>query len=73
MWKHSGDGTPSGQIVSCYSYWRDFEAGTNVKITAISGRTTLRTRIIGFKNRLESLVTALRIADKYGLEVSMSY
>jgi hypothetical protein len=33
----------------------------------------IRARIIGFKNRFDSLVTALHIADKYGLEVRMSY
>jgi hypothetical protein len=33
----------------------------------------LRRPIISFKNRFQSLVTALKTADKYGLEVSMSY
>jgi len=33
----------------------------------------IRTRVISFKNRFSSLVTALRTADKYGLEVYMSY
>jgi hypothetical protein len=33
----------------------------------------LRNRLIGFRDRFDSLVTALRTADKYGLEVSMSY
>jgi hypothetical protein len=33
----------------------------------------LRYRLIGFKDRLDSFVTALQIADKYGLEIQMSY
>ncbi len=32
-----------------------------------------RSRILSFKNRFDSLVKALHVADKYGLEVQMSY
>ncbi len=33
----------------------------------------IRTRIIGFRDRISSLANALKIADKYELEVHMSY
>lgn len=33
----------------------------------------IRTRIIGFRDRISSLANALKIADKYQLEVHMSY
>jgi hypothetical protein len=38
-----------------------------------TGIDVLRRRVIAFRDKFDGLVTGFKVADKYGLEVDMSY